>query len=122
MQINFGALVATGITAAAKVGATGIATLTRPAPPPDALTGIAAGSALSQSLTVVQSAPGKRRVHAGSAWTEARDVLFIAATGLTFAPAVGHTCVFGGITGRVTAVFVYAPAGVPIAYDLAVGA
>lgn len=122
MSPNLARVVRTAMRAAGTAGARGIAIITRPAPPPDPLTGVASGAPASQSVPVIDSGLARVRNYPGAAWSDAHVVLFCDAAALTFPLMVGHTVTFAGRAGRITALMPFAPAGHDIAYDLAVGA
>lgn len=121
MAIDFGKIVVLAVATAKRVGAAGVATITQPKAPPDAITGAESGSDTTMTADAVQAEASRKRAKSGEAWQQAKAILFLQASGLSFAPAVGYTCSFAALSGRITAVDIYAPAGVAIAYEIAVG-
>ncbi len=120
MALDFAALMLTGVQAAQGVGATASVTITRPAPAPNPLTGVASGSAITQTIDAVPA--GARTLTRGAdAWARASVKLFAASAGMTFAPKVGDTAQFAGSTLRVTVADEFAPAGVVVGYFLGCG-
>lgn len=121
MAVDFAKAVTTAVNAARRVGATCTVTLTRPAPPPNPLTGVVSGSATNQTVTAIQVAPSRVARRYGEAFSRARMVLYVGAQGVT-QPLVGDTCTVVGTKYRVTAVTNDAPGGAIISYMLALGA
>lgn len=121
MPLDFGRLTQTGVQAAKRVGATATATITRPAGPPDPITGVVSGATLVQTVDVVQANARRQAMASSAHWVHARTILLCGATGLAFAPAVGDRVTFAGATGPITAIDAFAPAGTVVAYFLAVG-
>jgi hypothetical protein len=122
MAVDVGALVVKALATAKKTGVADVVTITRPAPAPDPLTGVASGTTTVQTVDATQATPRRSVMLSDSAWTTARVVLLIPAKTLTFTPATGDLAAFGGATGRITATEALAPAGTPVAWFLAVGA
>jgi hypothetical protein len=120
--VDLGALVVKAIATAKRTGVAGEVTLTRPAPAPNPLTGVASGSSSTQTVDATQASPRRSVLVSDSAWTTARVVLLVPAASLTFTPLTGDLATFGGATGRVTATDSIAPAGTPVAWFIAVGA
>ncbi len=121
MAINFGAITANALRTASTVGVAGIATITRPLPAPDPLTGAQSGAPVSQTVDVVQQ-DATQLARRNAAWSTASVALFAAAAPLTFAPRAGDTATFGGRTVRVTVVEEFAPTGAVIGYFIGGGA
>lgn len=118
MPLDFAKLAQTGVAAAAKVGATAPITITRPAPPPDPLTGAASGSTVTQTSRAIPS-DARRYAKAGdAAWTTVRTALFVAANDLSFTPQRADLVAYAGRTARLEAIEEYAPNGVPLGYVL----
>lgn len=103
------------------VGVTASATITRPAPPPDPLTGVVTGTPVAQTVPVVQSAARRSAKASDAAWTSVRTALFLAAADATFTPQRGDLVAFAGRTSRLEALEEYAPTGVAIGWFLGVG-
>ncbi|MBY0490623.1 MAG: hypothetical protein K2R93_12345 [Gemmatimonadaceae bacterium] len=116
MALDLVALTTRAVRTATGVGVTGPVTITRPAPAPNPLTGVASGSSVSQTADAVAGSPRKFGRRGDSRWAQASQGLFIAAGALTFAPAIGHVCQFGGSTFRVVAVDDYNPTGATLGY------
>lgn len=121
MPINLGALTATAIRTASSVGVAGSATITRPLPAPDPITGTQGGAAVPQTVDVVQQ-DATQLARRNAAWSTASVALFCAAAPLAFAPRPGDTVTFGGRTVRVTLVEEFAPTGAVIGYYIGGGA
>lgn len=119
MALDLATLTANALSTATGVGVTGRATITRPVPAPNPLTGAASSvSAITQTVDAVAGSPRRFGRRSDAKWADATLALFIASARLTFAPAVGHTCQYGGITMRLVAVDEYLPTGAVIGYVL----
>lgn len=120
---NLAALTQTAMKAAQKAGLTGPLTITRPAGTTiNPTTGVASGSALTQTVTrAVGMKPGVLRAR-GGAWTEAACGVFVAASDLTWTPALYDQGTWAGRTHLITAIGIVNPTGVAIAYEFALGA
>lgn len=121
MAIDLVALTSRAIATAAESGVAARATITRPAPAPDPITGVQSGSAVSQTVDVVQAEARRFGRRGDTTWAQASTALLVAAGSLTFTPQVGDTVTFAGTTLRVTVRDDYAPAGQVIAYFLGLG-
>lgn len=116
MALDLVAITKRAVATAEGVGVTGAVTITRPAPAPNPLTGVASGSTLAQTVDAVAGSARKYGRQGDSRWAQASQALFIAAGACTFPPAIGHLCQFGGVTMRVVVVDEYNPAGATIGY------
>jgi len=122
MALNLAKLTQTGMAAATKAGVTASITITRPVPPPDPLTGVQSGAAVSQTVDAVQ-AQGRKSAKAGdAAWSSVRTALFVAARDTTFTPLRGDLVAFAGKASRIEAIDEYAPSGTVIGWFLGIGA
>ena len=88
----------------------------------DPISGAATGSALSQTISRAVEIEERKYRARGGAWTEARVAVMVAASDLSWTPALHDHGTWAGKTGKVTAINVLAPAGTAIAYEFAVGA
>ena len=86
MSLDLAAITQNAVGAATKAGVTAPITITRPAPPPNPLTGVQAGSTTTQTLNAVQAQSRKSAKKNDAAWTAVTTVLFVAAADLTFTP------------------------------------
>jgi hypothetical protein len=118
---NLVTVAANAVRTAKRSGVAATATITRPAPPPNALTGVQAGSAVPQTVAVIQADAYRTNKKGDAAWSTARVVLFVASEMVAFTPEIGDHCTFAGQKGRITGRDSYAPAGAVIGYFLAVG-
>lgn len=121
MPVDFARAMATGMSAARRAGATFNVVIERPAPAPDRLTGVASGSATTQTVQALQARPSRRQIAANDTWQRARHVVIVEAAGLTFVPKANDTLTMLGTPVRINVVEEYAPAGVVIGYMLAAG-
>lgn len=121
MGIDVVALTATGIAAAKRAGLTARITVTRPAPPPNPVTGVASGAAMSQTLDAIQAKPRRSAKAKDGGWTTAQTVLYVAAAGLTFSPTTGDLVTFAGRTLRLAATDEDAAAGTVTGWFLHLG-
>jgi hypothetical protein len=122
VRINFPQIAQTTVRAATAAGATAIATITRPAPPPHPLTGVQSGGSLTQTVDVVQTMARKIAKSNDAAWSTVRTEMFVAANAAQFTPARGDLVTFAGRAGRLEAIEEYAPTGTPLGWFLGVGA
>lgn len=122
MALDLAAITQNAVNAAAKVGVTASCTITRPAPPPDPLTGVQSGSAVTQTVRAIPTDAARIARSLGGAWSQVSAAIFVAMNDVTFTPAVGDAGSFAGATMRITVTHTYAPGGTPIAYLLGMGA
>lgn len=121
MALNLARLTQTALKAATRAGVTATATITRPAGPPDPLTGAQSGTAVTQTVPVVQANSRKAAKASDAAWTSVRTVLMLAAADASFTPQRADLVMFAGRTSRIEALDEYAPTGVPIGWFLGLG-
>lgn len=122
MGIDLAKLTQVAVAAASKAGVTATATITRPAPPPNPVSGVASGSAVLQTVPVVQ-AKARRTTQSreDGAWSTAHTALFLASRDATFTPQRGDLVAFAGRAGRLVVVDEYAPTGYVIGWTLGIG-
>jgi hypothetical protein len=121
VSLDLAAITQNALGAASKAGVTASCVITRPAPPPNPLTGTQSGSATTQTVRAVPTDARRLLRASDAAWAQSRVSLFVAFNDVTFTPQVGDTATFNGATMRVTVVDTYAPAGAPIAFLLGLG-
>lgn len=122
MPVDLAGLTQTAVGIAKQVGVAATVTITRPAGPPNPLTGAATTPSLAQVVPVIQSDARRASRANDAAWTTTRTALFLAAKDATFAPARADLVTFAGRTSRIEALEEFAPAGEPIGWFLGVGA
>lgn len=122
-MLNLAALTQTALSAAEKAGATGPLTIARPAGTTiNPTTGATSGSALSQTIPrAVGMKPGVLKSR-GGAWADASAGVFVAASDLTWTPAMHDQATWGGRTYAITKIGEVKPTGIIIAYEFALGA
>lgn len=103
MAVDVAALTQRAMRTAAKAGLLSRATITRPKPAPNAVTGVQTGSEASFTVGVDVVKPAKvaRR---NRAFTECSIAVYAAAADCLFAPDAGYTMQVGGKTYRVAAI------------------
>lgn len=122
MTVDLSRVVGNAVSIAQHVGVTATATITRPAPPPNPLTGVQSGSPVTQTVSALQ-AESRRYVRKDDAvWTQARVVLFVAAIHAQWTPKRGDQCTWAGLTSVISGIEEYAPSGSAIGWFLAIGA
>lgn len=121
-MIDLASILGTAVGAAQNLGVAGTATITRPAPPPNPLTGVQSGSPVTQTVPVLQAESRRYVRKDDAAWTQARVVLFVAAIHAAWTPKRGDQCTWAGLTSAISGIEEYAPSGSAIGWFLAVGA
>jgi hypothetical protein len=121
MALNLPQLAQVGRRAATQVGVTGRATIKRPAPPPNPLTGAASGSEQTQTPHVSSVSPQKF-ANSDAMWSTVAMAFYLTALDATFAPLRGDLVTFGGVSGRITAMKVDTETGTTIGWFLGVEA
>jgi hypothetical protein len=118
MALDLAKITQNAVGAATKAGVTAPITITRPAPPPNPLTGVQTGSTTTQTLNAVQAQARKSAKKNDAAWTAVTTVLFVAAADLTFTPQRADLVAYAGRTARIEMLEEYAPNGVALGYFL----
>ena len=116
MALGLAKITQTAVQAATQAGVTAPITITRPAPPPNALTGVQTGSTTAQTLNAVQAQSRKYAKKNDAAWTAVTTVLFVAAADLAFTPQRADLVAYAGRTARLEMLEEYAPNGVVLGY------
>lgn len=122
MGLNLATLTQTAMRAAGNAGVTGPLTIARPAGTTiNPTTGAESGSALTQ--TIPRAVGMKQGVLSsrGGAWTQAKAGVFVAASDLTWTPALFDNATWAGRTLLITAIGEVKPTGIIIAYEFALG-
>jgi hypothetical protein len=115
MGVDVAALTQRGMRTAARAGLLSRATITRPAPPPNAVTGVKTGIETSFALDVdVLKLPKVARRN--QAFTACSVAVYAAAADCPVPPLVGYTVQVGGKTYRVAAIDTDLVNGVTVGY------
>ena len=118
MSLNLASIVSNAVKAAGSL--TSPATITRN-PLPDPVTGVVTGSAVAQTVRVLQVEARSYARASDAQWAGVTTAVFVAFQDCTFTPARGDTIHYAGRTGRVVALVEYTPQGAPYGLVLGIG-